>query len=152
VATAWRIVKRRHARTAFDGEGARLYGGRWTSPGRRAVYSSATIALATLEMLVHLGSVEVLAAYTLFEVSFSDDLVQRLDPKRLPANWKAYPAPDELRALGDTWLDAGHTPILRVPSAIVGVEFNYVLNPDHKQFRRITIGPARPYRIDRRLG
>ena len=149
--TAWRIVKRRHARTAFDGEGARLYGGRWTSPGRRAVYTSATIALATLEMLVHLDSVELLAAYTLFEVSFSDDLVQRLDRKRLPATWKTFPAPAELRALGDAWLDAGRRPILRVPSAIVGVEFNYVLNPDHKQFRRITIGPAQPYRIDLRL-
>jgi RES domain-containing protein len=152
VATAWRIVKRRHARTAFDGEGARLYGGRWTSPGRSAVYTSATIALATLEMLVHLDSVELLTAYTLFEVSFSDELVQRLDPKRLPASWKTFPAPAALHALGDAWLDAGRTPILRVPSAIVAVEFNYVLNPDHKQFRRITIGAAQPYRIDRRLG
>jgi RES domain-containing protein len=152
VATAWRIVKRRHARTAFDGEGARLYGGRWTSPGRPAVYTSATIALATLEMLVHLDSVEVLAAYTLFEISFSDELVQRLDPKRLPATWKTFPAPAELHALGDAWLEAGRTPILRVPSAIVAVEFNYVLNPVHKQFRRITIGAAQPYRIDRRLG
>jgi RES domain-containing protein len=151
VATAWRIVKRRHARTAFDGEGARLYGGRWTSPGRRAVYTSATVALATLEMLAHLDSTEVLTAYALFEISFADDLVERLDPKRLPAAWEAYPAPASLMALGDAWLDAGRLPILRVPSAIVGVEFNFVLNPVHPKFRRISIGPMRPYRVDRRL-
>lgn len=152
MAIAWRIVKRRHARTAFDGEGARLYGGRWTSPGRRAVYTSATVALATLEMLVHLDATEVLTAYVLFEISFSDELIQRLDPKRLPADWKTYPAPARLRALGDAWLDTGRSPVLRVPSAVVGVEFNYLLNPAHPEFRRVTIGPALPYRMDRRLG
>ena len=151
MATTWRIVKRRHARTAFDGDGARRYGGRWTSAGRRAVYTSATIALATLEMLVHLDSNDLLGSYLLFEVTFADDLVQRLDLQRLPADWNGYPVPAAARALGDAWLDGGRTPVLRVPSAIVGIEFNYVLNPEQKHFRRIRIGPAQPYRIDRRL-
>ena len=39
MATGWRIVKSRYASTAFDGEGARLYGGRWNSSGTRMVYS-----------------------------------------------------------------------------------------------------------------
>jgi len=151
VVTAWRIVKQRHAATAFDGEGARRAGGRWTSIGRRAVCTSGTIALATLEMLAHLGSDAPLPAYRLFAVQIPEQLIHRLNPADLPCHWMEYPAPPELLALGDAWLDSGIFPVLAVPSAVVGAELNYVLNPLHRDFPLITIGPELPSRVDSRL-
>lgn len=148
---AWRIVKRKHEGTAFTGEGARLFGGRWTSPGRPAVYTSATIALATLEMLVHLETALPLPAYSLFPVTIPDDLVALLDPDDLPDGWQAYPAPPATQHLGDAWLAAGATPVLRVPSAVVPSEHNYLLNPAHPAFQRLRIGPPRGLQMDPRL-
>lgn len=151
MAMAWRIVKTKHAANAFDGEGARINGGRWTSIGRPAVYVSSTVALATLEMLAHLASVGPLLSYSLFEVTFSDSLVKSVDIASLPRNWRQFPAPPELCSIGDTWLENQRSAVLVVPSAIVGFEYNYLLNPVHPDFSRIKIGPQYPYDLDPRL-
>ena len=74
---AWRIVKAKHAATAFDGEGARLFGGRWNSPGTRMIYTSATLSLAALESLVHL-SPPVLFKYVAIPVEFDESLIETL--------------------------------------------------------------------------
>lgn len=151
MAEAWRIVKTRHAAGAFSGEGARLYGGRWTSRGRRAVYASATVSLATLEIVVQLESAAPLGAYSLFRVTIPEELVTTVTVRELPRDWRTYPAPASLPALGDAWLNAGRTPALRVPSAIVPNEFNYVLSPEHPLFRRIKLGRRMPCDLDPRL-
>ena len=149
--TAWRIVKHRFAATAFDGEGARRYGGRWTSIGRRVVYTSSSIALATLEVVVHLDSTGPLAAYSLFELQIPEPLITTIDLRMLPPDWMEYPAPVKLTTIGDAWLDAEPSPALQVPSAVVGAEFNYLLNPLQRDFLPIAIGPEQPYRFDPRL-
>ena len=149
--SAWRIVKKKHAGHAFNGDGARLFGGRWTSIGRRTVYVSSTVALATLEMAVHLDSMSPLPSYSLFKVEFPAELVTTLDLGSLPANWMEFPAPIALAALGDEWLDTERSAVLKVPSAVVGVEFNYLLNPSHADFALIRVGSEQPYRIDPRL-
>jgi RES domain-containing protein len=154
VPAAWRIVKAKHAARAVDGEGARLHGGRWTSVGRSAVYTSSTVALATLEMLVHLDSAAPLAAYVLFAVAIPEETISVVDPVTLPGDWRASPASAALRALGDRWLGEGRSAVLQVPSAVVGavgVEFNYLLSPAHADFHLITIGPEQPYDLDERL-
>ena len=152
--SAWRIVKAKHAAHAFDGEGARLHGGRWTSVGQSAVYTSSTVALATLELLVHLDSAAPLAAYVLFSVTIPETVVSIVDPVTLPRDWRASPAPAALQALGDRWLEEGRSAVLRVPSAVVGavgVEFNYLFNPVHLDFQLITIWAEQPYDVDERL-
>jgi len=151
VITAWRIVKGRRAQTAFDGEGARLSGGRWNSPGTGIVYTSASAALAVLEMLVHLGQGNVLPSYVLIACSFSESLVEHVDPDDLPANWLAYPAPPVLQSVGDQWVSNGQSAVLRVPSVIVPREFNFLLNPTHADFRRVKIGKPEPFGLDLRL-
>jgi RES domain-containing protein len=147
---AWRIVKRKHARRAFDGEGARLYGGRWNSPGTRVVYTSQSLALAALEMLVHLDHARLLSSYVVFGVTFDDALVEKLDRSRLPAGWRKVPAPRALRAFGDAWIAAGTSAVLEVPSAIVE-ESNYLLSPAHPDFPRLQIRPPAPFQLDPRL-
>src|SRR5215471_14055970 len=96
---AFRIVKARHAVTAFDGEGARRDGGRWNSPGLAVVYTAGSAALAALEILAHIGTATLLPAYMLIGCTFDKKIVLRLDRKRLPRDWRAYPARPELQLL-----------------------------------------------------
>jgi RES domain-containing protein len=154
VPIAWRVVKKKNKSTAFDGEGARLYGGRWTSVGRRAVYTSSSVALATLEILVHMGLVNkpvVVNSYVIYRVDVPESLVLEIDPDALPTNWAAPIAPAQLSVIGDAWLDAREKPVLRVPSAVVLSESNFILNPEHPHFSRLRIGPEQPYAFDSRL-
>src|SRR5918997_6989424 len=151
MATSWRIVKSRHASTAFDGEGARLYGGRWNSPGTRMVYTSSTISLAVLEILIHLQEASLLSSYSLISASFDDAFVERLDHSVLPDGWRAYPAPSELQRIGDEWVRSQSSAILEVPSAVVERESNYLLNPSHPDFSSVLIGEPEPFTFDERL-
>jgi RES domain-containing protein len=149
--SAWRITKQKHAKTAFKGEGARLYGGRWNSTGRLVVYTAESRALALAEILVHLESAGVLSRYVMFQVEIDESYVADVDPGALPKNWRAEPAPKRLQTIGDDWLDSGTSAVLRVPSVIVNGEFNYLLNPLHPDFSKLQIhGPER-FPIDKRL-
>lgn len=138
------------AADAFDGRGNYLYGGRWTGDRRSAVYVASSTALALLETIVHAPS-RLLPRYVVFPVEFDDALVVDAEPSRLPANWRENPFPADLQAIGDAWLDRAESAVLRVPSAVVPDESNYILNPEHPDFRRIRIGPSYPLDVDRRL-
>jgi RES domain-containing protein len=148
---AFRIVKARHADTAFDGEGARRDGGRWNSPGLAVVYTAGSAALATLEILAHIGTTTLLPAYVLIRCTFNKKIVLRLDRKRLPRDWRAYPARPELQLLGDAWLKDGTSAVLDVPNAIIPSESNFLLNPLHADFRSIGVGRPEPFEFDLRL-
>jgi RES domain-containing protein len=145
-----RICRRRHRN--LDGEGARLFGGRWNSPGLPALYTSSTIALAALEYLVHLDSDEAPHDLIATRIDVPDDLaIATIAPQSLPARWYRYPAPAACRAVGDAWLREGKTAILCVPSAPVPEEWNYLINPRHQGFARIRRSGARAFAFDQRL-
>lgn len=149
--SAWRITKQKHAKTAFTGEGAKLYGGRWNSPGRPVVYVAQSRALALAEILVHLESAQILSSYVLFEAQIDESHIAVVDLDALPKNWKNEPAPARLQSIGDEWLASATSVALRVPSAIIVGEFNYLLNPLHRDFSRIEICGPEKFLIDRRL-
>ena len=149
---AWRIVKRRHAPTAFTGAGARQAGGRWNSPGVPVVYTAQSVALGMLELLVHIRSEDVLRHYLTIEVSFDDALVKVVSLEDLPRDWRRNPPPAALRRIGDDWVLSAASAVLRVPSVVVPTEWNFLLNPAHADFGQITIGKPQPLRMDRRLG
>lgn len=151
ILTTWRIVKARHAAGAFDGEGARIEGGRWNSPGTAVVYTSQSAALAALEMLVHLGRGASLLTYVLIPCMFDDAFVSRLDRRRLPRNWRSYPAPPDLQLLGDEWVRNDASAVLEVPSAIIETESNYLLNPRHRDFREVRVMDPQRFEFDLRL-
>ncbi len=148
--TAWRIVKRKYARDAFSGEGARLYGGRWNNPGTPLVYTAGSQSLAALEMLVHLESADLLDQYVIFEVNFDSTLVSSPE-STLPRHWDAQPIPSRTRALGDSWARSQASAILRMPSVLVHSEHNYILNPRHPKFAKIRVGKQTPFRLHPRL-
>lgn len=148
---AWRILKKRHVPFAFDGEGARQYGGRWNSPGTSVVYASETRALCLLEVLAGLRSVKPIDAYVLIPVRFHDAMVIGVERNDLAADWRRSPPPPTTQQIGDDWVQRQRSAVLRVPSAIVPEESNYLLNPAHPDFGRIEIGPPEEILIDSRL-
>lgn len=149
--TAWRIVKKRYAGSAFDGEGARAYGGRWNSPGVAVVYVASTRSLAALEMAVHLDRATLLGSFVLIPCEFDERFVTIVDPGSLPADWRTSPPRSELGAIGDTWVAELRSAVLAVPSAIIDGETNFLLNPAHPDFARIRIGEFEDFEFDRRL-
>ena len=150
--TACRIVQTGYAATAFDGEGARLYGGRWNSAGTPMVYTSSSLSLATLELLVHTEDLSVIYdRYVVIPVSFDASLVRKLDLHRLPADWKAPRPISRTQLLGDQWIAAGTSAVLEVPSAVTEREVNYLLNPAHPDFSKILLGTTEAFRPDERL-
>ncbi len=135
----------------MTGEGARLYGGRWNPPGIAMVYAAESRALAALEMLVHLRSQKLMASYVVFELRFDAKILERLPIASLPVDWRSDPVPFSTQAVGESWVVAGSSPVLRVPSVLIPEEFNYLLNPHHPGFSEIEIGDAVSFAFDPRL-
>lgn len=151
--TAYRITLARYGATAFDGEGARLHGGRWNSPGQAMVYAASSISLATLELLVHLESPSLLRRrYAVIPITLPGKTISRLSPRDLPEDWTDPAGSHGARAMGDSWLRAGKSLALAVPSVVVPQELNYLINPRHPDFSLVQIGSPEPLLVDSRLG
>lgn len=148
---AFRIVKTRYADSAFDGEGARVYGGRFNSAGTAVAYAAASESLAILEILVHVDQASLLPSYSLCTAVFSEDLVENLDDNSLPEDWRDEPAPMDTQLLGDAWVRESQSPVLAVPSVIVPREKNYLLNPAHQDFDLVRLSAPEPFSFDSRL-
>jgi len=147
----WRLTRPPYA-PGLDGEGARLAGGRWNSPGRAVVYCSATLALAVLESFVHLPSV-LRGTTRLPEMT----AVKLQLPETAPITELGADAETHLfdlaacRAVGDQWLAAGEALALSVPSAVVPEERNLLLNPLHPQVARIRVLAQDRFQFNPRL-
>jgi RES domain-containing protein len=144
----WRIASATHA--TFDGEGARRYGSPWTPRGRPAVFTSATLSLAALERFVNtdadLEPVDLVTIAVDIEPNIAIDTVAIAD---LPTDWRVYPAPPALTMIGERWLRESKSAVLSVPSVVIPVERNFVLNPAHAA--RLVIKPSEPFRFDPRM-
>ena len=148
---AFRIVKKRHALTAFTGDGAREYGGRWNLPGTPVVYAAQTRALAALEALAHYAGAERRIAFVTFPIEVPDKLVARLAPHRLPADWRSEVPSRATQQLGSEWQAGGDSVALLVPSVLIPQEFCVLLNPQHRDTRKVTMGFPAPFEFDERL-
>ena len=147
---AWRIIKEKHAAMAFSGEGAAKTGGRWNSRGVPVVYTSSTKSLAALESLVQLNP-PVLFKYVAIRIRFDDALLEIMPARNLPADWRAEPPPPSSKAVGDGWVWEARSAVLALPSVLISGEPNYLLNPAHPDFKKISIGKPEPFAFDPRL-
>ena len=151
MASAWRIVRSGRAHTAFSGEGAWRYGGRWSSIGIRVIYVSEHQSTAALEIFVHTAPLLLSEKYKAFRLEWPDSLTEVLPMKRWPVNWRISPPPAETMEIGDRWVAEQPSAILAVPSAISPDDRNFLLNPEHPDFKRIRIAPSIDYEFDPRL-
>jgi RES domain-containing protein len=135
----------------LSGTGARLYGGRWNSEGKSAVYLASSGSLAVLEVLVHLPPLLIPSDYCLAEIEVPEDSIGIITPEELPVNWAAISPPLALKQLGDEFLKKQAYLVLKLPSAIVPKEFNYLLNPLHKEMKKVKILQKQHFNFDERL-
>ena len=147
----WRIVKEKHAATAFSGEGARIFEGRWNSAGVRMVYCSENLALAALEILAHTRPVTMRDKFRAFRVSWDEAIMVVVDLKNLPKAWSAQPPTAASKNIGDEWIKSGQSAVLALPSVLVPLEKTFLLNPKHPDFRKIKIKDAGNFALDPRL-
>lgn len=147
----YRLCAPKHAAHAIDGEGARLFGGRWNPRGHAMVYTSEHLSLAVLEVLVHLEPSQLRPARVSVAVDVPDREIEEIDPASLPRNWRSQGAQRALQALGLEWLQARRSLALKVPSAVIPTEHNVLLNPAHPKHERLAATPGEPFSFDPRL-
>jgi len=148
--TVWRLVTARFAESAFTGEGARLFGGRWNRKGIAMVYTAGSQSLAMLEMLVQ--DEPLRARYVMIPVTLPKNLkIERVTPEQLPTDWRDFDAREALQIIGSEWARRRSSAVLAVPSAVIPAETNYLLNPLHPAFAKIEIGEPQVFVTDLRL-
>lgn len=147
----WRLCAAKYGPQAYDGEGARLFGGRWSPRGVAVVYCAESRALAMVEVLANVDKRERLfgLAWVLVPADIPLALVEK--PPRYPDDWRSFPRTAGAQRFGAEWARAQRSAALRVPSAVVPGEFNYLLNPAHPHFKQVKIGPPEPFDFDPRL-
>lgn len=153
MAIVWRLAPTIHARS-LDGEGNRVFGARWNSPGRGVVYTCANLSLAVLEAYIHIpGALRLdIPDFEAVRLSIPDDAgTTHISAGELKA---MLAAPDPLtacRSAGDGWIAAARDLVLAAPSVIVSEELNLMLNPSHSRMRDVAIVSTRRFRFDERL-
>ena len=146
----YRIVRCVYAND-LSGTGARLYGGRWNSEGKPAIYLASSRALAVLEVLVHLPPLQIPDDYCLAEIEVPDNSITKMDAELLPPGWKDISPPVILKQMGDEFLRKQDYLLLQVPSSIVPMEYNYIVNPLHDDMARVKLIKKEPFNFDERL-
>lgn len=135
----------------ISGTGAKLFGGRWNSVGVPMLYLASSRALAALEVLAHLTSIQDPESFciTVFEVP--ENSIEEVERYLLPKDWNTYPSPSSLKKIGDTFAKSNKSLLLKVPSAIVEDECNYMLNVNHPLLDKVKIIGSKPFLFDKRL-
>lgn len=145
----YRITNAKYAND-LSGNGARLYGGRWNSEGRPMIYLASSRSLAVLESLAHLSPTNLPDDIFMLIIEVANDFME-VNIKTLPDNWNEYPEPNILKQIGNSFLQKNEPLLLKVPSAIVKEEFNYLMNPLHPKVTEVKIISKSPFLFDRRL-
>ncbi len=136
----------------LSGKGAEKSGGRWNSKGTAIVYTSESRALCTTEIAVHTPLGNLPLDYKLISIEIPDSIkIQEINFKDLPAEWKSLPHTHATQEIGDRFVSDGIYPVLKVPSAVVQDEFNYLVNPRHLESQKIKVKAIEPFNFDERL-
>ncbi len=136
----------------LSGKGAERSGGRWNSKGTALVYTSESRALCTTEIAVHTPLGNLPPDYKLIFVEIPYTIqIQELKVKHLPEDWKSLLHPHSTQEIGDKFVIDGNFPVLKVPSVVVQGEYNYLINPNHKESGKIIIKSIEAFNFDERL-
>ncbi|MCC5941364.1 MAG: RES family NAD+ phosphorylase [Balneolaceae bacterium] len=150
-ATLWRICHKKFIKSAFSGEGARLFGGRFNSEGKAAVYTAGSHSLALLETLVRTKNRDYFQECAVFKAEIPEHSIYKPGLNELPEGWNDLPHGMKSQQFGDEWLTSGLHLAMRLPSVVVPVEYNVVLNPQHPDFPHIKITETEGIPFDSRL-
>ena len=147
----FRLSKSKHSKD-LSGKGAEKFGGRWNSKGVAIVYTSDSRALCTAEIAVHTPLGILPFDYEIATIHIPDNtIIPELELSELPKNWKSIPHAHSTQEIGDKFIDDDQFLLIKVPSAVVQGEFNYLINPSHADFKSISIQKTEPFNFDERL-
>ncbi|WP_209401271.1 RES family NAD+ phosphorylase [Pseudozobellia sp. WGM2] len=147
----YRLGKEKY-KNDLSGIGAEKFGGRWNSKGVRMVYTSQSRALANLEVAVHLTLKLVPTDYYLTIIEIPNECILQYSEKRLKhKNWKTHPPSEFTQGEGDKFIKENKILALRVPSAIVQGDYNYLINPVHQDIGKVKILSFEQFSFDKRL-
>ena len=152
--TIWRLEKKRYADSAFRGYGGLRTAGRWHRKGTQVAYASEHPGVAALEKLVWLEAYENARASEYVLVSLRLDAarhVETISLDVLPDGWDAFPHPAATQEIGTRWFDGMRSVVLEVPSAVMPIARNYLINPFHPDFHALEQGEPVPFAWDSRL-
>lgn len=136
----------------LSGTGAKMYGGRWNSKGIPMLYTSSSRALAALEVMVHLPANNVNPIdFALVSISLPDKSIEEIDYKMLEKEINKNGLNSNFRIIGDNWMKKNTSLLLKVPSVVIKEEYNFLVNPFHKDFHKITIVSVQKFNFDSRL-
>jgi RES domain-containing protein len=130
------------------------YPARWNSMGVYTIYTASTRSLACLENLVHLDIASLQKLFRVCVIHVPDEIsIENIDAGQLPKNWfmtepEGYAC---CQPIGDKWNLENKTVLLKVPSAIIKNEYNYLINPRHNDFNKLKISSTEPFLFDGRL-
>jgi len=152
IITAWRITQQIHAGNAFTGIGAWLEGGRWNRKGIHMIYTAGSLALAALEIVVHLPETAILYNhYVRIPVQFDSGRVMELAISDIPDDWNSHPPSESSQHIGSSWTIEKKSLALKVPSSVIPEEHNYLINPFHPDVSRLKIGEPATFTFDPRI-
>jgi RES domain-containing protein len=146
----FRLSKTKFARD-LSGKGAEIAGGRWNSKGIAVVYAGASRALCTTEIAVHTPLGNIPDDYQIVSIKIPDTKIYELQESRLPKGWKAFPHSSATQKIGDQFVQENKFLVMRVPSAVVQGDFNYIINPRHVDFQKVKIVNTQAFNFDKRL-
>lgn len=136
----------------LSGKGAALKGARWNSPGMELIYTAANRSLAMAEVVVHFSLATLPDDFILLTIYVPDNIaITKLTLKDLPENWNAFPFPIETQHIGDNFIAKNKFCVLQIPSVITKGDYNFLINPNHKDFRGIKIINREKFPFDKRL-
>jgi len=125
---------------------------RWNSKENLVIYSANSRPLACLENVLCRSGEGLMEAFRVLTIEISDEVrVEIFDDTRLPEHWASFQEVDSTQAFGDEWLRSGRTAILQIPSALLPLEFNFLINPNHADFARISLLSSEPFAFAPRL-
>ena len=146
-----RLVRQKYSKS-LSGKGAALSGNRWNSKGVEMIYTAQSRALAMAEVLVHLPLHQLPSDYKMMCIEIRDSLdIKTLKNKDLPKLWNALPPHIHSQKIGDDFIMQNQFIALKVPSAVVYGDFNFLINPYHADFSSISIKSVDDFPIDQRL-
>lgn len=147
----FRLSKRKYSKE-LNGKGAAKSGNRWNSKGTEIIYTAESRALAMAEVAVHLTLATLPSDYVLIEIEIPDNIIiKEIILKELDEDWNNHPPNSNTQKIGDEFIDSIKECILKVPSAVVQGDSNYLINPYHTDFKKIKIIEITDFPFDKRI-
>lgn len=146
----YRLTKEKY-KNELSGKGAEIHGGRWNNKGRRVIYTGESRALCTTEIAVHtpLGIMPI--DYYLQTIEIPKLKMFEISKKNLDKGWRNFPHEISTKQLGDKFIDDSKYLVMKVPSAVIQDEYNYLINPNHKDYSKVKMLKVEEFKFDKRL-